>query len=133
MSWPPAIERFLAIGRFAVVGASKNREKYGNKVLRCYAQHGLAVVGVNPKLDEVEGRSCHPDLASVDGPRAVSVVAPPVAAMSIVEDAVAAGCQHLWFQPGAEDAAASARARDAGVEVIDDGSCLLVALGFRDE
>ncbi|MCA8948145.1 MAG: CoA-binding protein, partial [Planctomycetes bacterium] len=72
-------------------------------------------------------------LAVADGPRAASVVAPPTAATRIVDDAIAAGVQHLWFQPGAEDPAASARARAAGVEVIDDGSCLLVALGFRDE
>lgn len=133
MSRPPAIERFLAVGEFAVVGASQNRDKYGNKVLRCYAQHGLPVVGVNPKLSEVEGLPCHPSLAAAAGPRAASVVAPPAAAASIVDDALAAGCRHLWFQPGAEDAAAIDRARQAGIEVISDGPCLLVALGFRDE
>ncbi|MCA8953116.1 MAG: CoA-binding protein, partial [Planctomycetes bacterium] len=54
-SYPPALQRFFDVGRFAVVGASRDREKYGNKVLRCYAQHGLPVIGVNPKLDEAEG------------------------------------------------------------------------------
>lgn len=136
----PAIARFLACGRFAVVGASADRSKYGNKVLRCYHQHGLPVVGINPRLAEVEGVPCHASLLLAIGaapdasaPLAVSVVAPPQAAGSIVADAVKAGVRHLWFQPGAEEAGAVAAATAQGIEVIADGSCLLVALGFRDE
>ncbi|MBL8729857.1 MAG: CoA-binding protein [Planctomycetes bacterium] len=130
---PPAIERFLAVGAFAVVGASDDRDKYGNKVLRCYQQHGLPVVGVHPRRTEVEGAPCYAALTAVPGPpRAVSIVAPPAAAPRIVADAIAAGCKHLWFQPGAEQADAIAAARQAGLEVIADGPCVLVALGFRD-
>lgn len=130
---PPEIERFLATKSFAVVGASQDRAKYGNKVLRCYQQHGLPVVGVHPKLTEVEGVPCHPSLQAIPGPaRAVSVVAPPAAAAQIVADAIAVGVKHLWFQPGAEAADAIAAARRAGIAVIADGPCLLVALGFRD-
>lgn len=131
---PGPIADFLAVGAFAVVGASADRAKYGNKVLRCYRQHGLPVVGVNPKLAEVEGVPCHASLRTIPGPpRSVSVVAPPAAAAAIVADAVAAGVRQLWFQPGAEEASAVAAARAAGLSVIADGSCLLVALGFRDE
>lgn len=130
---PPEIERFLAVGSFAVVGASTDRAKYGNKVLRCYLQHGLPAVAVHPKETTVEGARGYPRLTDVPGaPRAVSIVAPPAAASSIVADAIAAGCKHLWFQPGAEEATAVAAARAAGLEVIEGGPCLLVALGFRD-
>ena len=133
MGRPAAIEAFLSTGRFAVVGASRDRDKYGNKVLRCYLQHGLPAVGVNPKLDEVEGVPCHASLQAVPGePRAVSVVAPPAAAAGIVADAIASGVRHLWFQPGAEEAGAVATAQKNGIAVIADGSCVLVALGFRD-
>src|SRR5262245_16131698 len=130
---PPDIARFLATGAFAVVGASADRDKYGNKVLRCYLQHGLPVVAVNPKLDKIEGVPCHASLRAVPGPpRATSVIAPPGVAAAIVADAVASGVMHLWFQPGAEDDAAVAAARKAGIEVIAGGPCLLVVLGFRD-
>lgn len=136
-TFPPEIARFLAVGSFAVVGASADRAKYGNKVLRCYAQHGLPVVAVHPKLTEVEGRPGHASLVaakkSIGSVPAVSVVAPPAAAAAIVADAQAAGVRHLWFQPGAEDANAIAAARAAGIEVVAGGPCLLVALGFRDE
>ncbi|MBL8749580.1 MAG: CoA-binding protein [Planctomycetes bacterium] len=130
---PPEIERFLATKSFAVVGASQDRAKYGNKVLRCYQQHGFPVVGVHPKLTEVEGVPCHASLKAIPGPaRAVSVVAPPAAAAQIVADAIAAGVKHMWFQPGAEEAGAIATARKAGISVVADGPCVLVALGFRD-
>lgn len=129
----PRIERFLSVGAFAVVGASSNRDKYGNKVLRCYAQHGHPVVGVNPRADEIEGLPCYPSLRDVPGdPRAVSIVAPPAFAQQIVDDAVAAGIRHLWFQTGSEDQAAIRSAEEQGIEVIAYGPCLLVALGFQD-
>ena len=129
----PDVAAFLAVGSFAVVGASADRSKYGNKALRCYQQHGLPVVGVHPKLTSCEGATVHPSLAAVPGaPRAVSIVAPPAAAAAIVQDAIAAGCRHLWFQPGAEEPGAIAAARAAGLSVIADGPCVLVALGFRD-
>lgn len=127
------IAAFLAQGSFAVVGASTDRQKYGNKVLRCYLQHAHPVVAVNPKATEVEGTPAFASLRLVPATvKAASVVAPPAAAAAIVADAIARGIQHLWFQPGAEDAAASKVARENGLHVIDDGSCLLVALGFHD-
>ena len=55
MSVQDRIHSFLASGPFAVVGASTDRSKYGNKVLRCYQQHGHEVYPINPKAPEVEG------------------------------------------------------------------------------
>jgi uncharacterized protein len=131
---PPDVAAFLAVGSFAVVGASPDRTKYGNKVLRCYQQHELPVVAVHPKATVVEGAPVFATLAAIPGPpRAVSIVAPPAAALAIVRDAAAVGIRHLWFQPGAEEAAAIAAARAAGIAVIHGGPCLLVALGFHDD
>lgn len=128
-----SVERFLAVGSFAVVGASSNRDKYGNKVLRCYQQHDLPVVGVNPRLDECEGAKCYPAIDQIPGePRAVSVVAPPAFAKDVVAAAHRAGVKHLWFQPGAEESDAIAEAQRLGIEVIAHGACVLVVLGFRD-
>jgi predicted CoA-binding protein len=102
-------------------------------VLSCYLQHGLPVVAVNPKQATVEGVPSFASLREVPATvRAASVVAPPAAALRIVEDAQARGIGHLWFQPGAEDAVATAAAERAGIAVIAGGPCLLVALGFRD-
>ena len=128
------IEAFLAGAPFAVVGASRDREKYGNKVLRCYKQHGLTVFAVNPNAEVVEGLTCYADLTAVpEKLHGVSVITPPAVTERIVEHLPACGARHVWMQPGAESERAVARAMDLGLSVISGGPCLLVALGFREE
>jgi predicted CoA-binding protein len=78
MSIDEQIREFLAGSPHAVVGASRNRSKYGNKVLRAYLQNDLPVYPVNPNATMVEGQLAYPDLASI--PRrvhGVSVITPP--------------------------------------------------------
>ncbi len=116
-----------------MVGASADRNKYGNKVLRAYLQAGRRVFPVNPKLDEVEGQRCYPDLASLPEPVfGVSIVTPPAVTENVVEQAAAAGIRHLWMQPGAQSEAAIARAQSLGLELIHSGPCVLVAQGFSE-
>ena len=125
---------FLAGSVFAVAGASKDRAKYGNKVLRCYLQNGRKVYGISPKETEVEGAPCVPDVASLPEPvHGLSIVTPPPVTERIVEDAAQAGIRHVWMQPGAESAKAVARAKELGLDVIAGGPCVLVELGFRAE
>ena len=128
------IDAFLEGSTFAVVGASGDRGKYGNKVLRCYLQHGRTVHPVNPGASSVEGLDCYPDLASVPRPlHGVSIITPPAVTERIVEELPACGVGHVWMQPGAESERAVTRAKALGLNVIAGGPCLLVALGFRDE
>ncbi|NIP86109.1 MAG: CoA-binding protein [Planctomycetales bacterium] len=130
----PQVEQFLAGGPHAVVGASPNRAKYGNKVLRVYQQTGRPVFPVHPTADEIEGLKAYPDLASLPEPvYGVSVITPPAVTEQIVRQAVALGIRHLWMQPGAESDEAIAAAREGGINVIAGGPCLLVVLGFRDD
>lgn len=129
----PTIADFLAQKRFAVVGASTDRTKYGNKVLRSYLQHDRDAVPVNPKDPVVEGRTAYKSLSDIPGrPDAVSIITPPKVTESVVEEAGRLGIRHVWMQPGAESEAAVARARQLGMNVIAGGPCLLVALGFRE-
>lgn len=126
------IETFLRGTRFAVVGASRDRSKFGNRVLRCYASHGLTVYAVNPRETEpeVEGVPCVGDLGSLPGPiDGLSIVTPPAVTEQIVEEAARAGITRIWMQPGAESAAAVRRAEELGLEPIAGGPCLLVELG----
>ena len=127
------IESFLSAGPYAVVGASRDRSKYGNKVLRCYLQHGLEVYAVNPGATEVEGVASVSSLGQLPTPvRGISVITPPDVTERVVENAPAAGAEFVWMQPGSESAAAVTRAETLGLTVISGGPCLLVALGFRD-
>lgn len=133
MTADDSIQKFLAGASFAVVGASTDRSKYGNKVLRCYMQNKRAVTPVHPKEREIEGLPCAPDLASVSPrPHGVSIITPPPITEKVVQQAIALGIEHLWMQPGAESAAAIDAARAAGIDVIAGGPCLLVVLGYRE-
>lgn len=124
-----AIQQFLAADRFAVVGASPNPDKYGNRVLRRYLDRGFDVVAVNPKETEIEGAPSYPDLASIpDTPQAVSIITPPGVTEKVVDTALELGIRLLWMQPGAESPAAIERAEAAGATVIHGGPCVLVAL-----
>jgi len=129
------IQAFFAAGPWAVAGASTDRRKYGNKVLRAYLQNGKQpVYPVNPHATEVEGLTAYPDVASCPEPvRAMSIITQPNVTEKLVEEAAAAGVEHLWIQPGAESPAAVAAAQAHGISVIHGGPCALVVLGFRDE
>jgi predicted CoA-binding protein len=133
MSVTDRIQSFLASGPFAVVGASVDRSKYGNKVLRCYQQHGREVYPINARAEEVEGLKAYPSLAALPVPvKAISVITPPAITEQVVRDAAVAGVTHIWMQPGAESDEAIRLAEAAGMAVIAGGPCLLVVLGYHE-
>ncbi len=124
---------FFSSPAYGVVGASTNREKYGNKVLRCYQQNGRTVYGVNPRATEIEGAPCVASVAELpDDVQSISVITPPVITRQVVTAAIAHGIKNIWMQPGAEDLLAVEECRKHGVNVIADGSCILVVLGYSD-
>lgn len=127
-----AIDRFLAGSPHAVVGASRDRSKIGNRVLQCYRHNDWTAYPVNPTATEIEGQQAYPDLASLPEPvHGVSVITPPAVAESIVDQAIELGIEHLWFQPGAESAEAVEKAQAHGINVIAGGPCLLVVLNYH--
>jgi len=127
------IKLFLDAGSFGVVGASVDRQKYGNKVLRCYQMNGLEVVPVNPKESIVEGLTTVASVSALpDGVQSISVITPPHITEKVVAEAVAKGIKNIWMQPGAESQAAVKNCLVNGINVIADGSCILVVLGYRD-
>jgi uncharacterized protein len=129
-----AINNFLDGKRFAVVGASQDKSKYGNKALRVYQQNRMEVIPVNPKADEIEGLKAYPDLASIPGDvHGVSIITPPAVTERVVSEAIQKGVKHIWMQPGAESEAAIAAAQEAGANVIAGGPCILVALHYRGD
>lgn len=130
---PGDIDAFLNGGPFAVVGASTNREKYGNKVLRAYQQNNKPAYPINPRAEQIEGVKAYPDLASLpELPHGVSIITPPSVTEKVVQDAVERGVKHIWMQPGAESEQAIAYARDKGVNVVANGPCVLVVLGYTE-
>jgi predicted CoA-binding protein len=125
-------DNFLAARTFAVAGASANREKYGNKVFLALLKSGRKVYPLNPAATEIEGQIAYANLSDLPVvPESLSIVTPPAVTRQIVRQAIEAGVKNVWMQPGAEDESASRSARNAGLNVIDDGACVLVALALQ--
>jgi len=133
MTIPERIDVFLNADAFAVVGASTNRNKYGNKVLRCYQQNRRTVVPVNLHENEIEGLACVASVLDLpDQVSSISIITPPQVTEQVVDQAVARGIRNIWMQPGAESPGAVAACEQAGINVIADGSCLLVVMGYHE-
>lgn len=128
-----AIRQFLAAEVVAVAGASANPAKFGNKVLRCYLQAGRRVIPINPREARIEGIDCVAAVAELPAEvQSLSIITPPAITEQVVAAAIAKGIRHIWMQPGAESPAAVENCRRHGVNVIADGSCVLVVLGYHD-
>jgi len=127
------IAAFLAAPAFGVAGASKNRDKYGNKVLRCYLQNGRRAIPVNPMEAVIEGVACARGVSDLPAEvQSLSIITPPQVTDQVVEQAIAKGIRNIWMQPGAQSATAIAACEMAGINVIADGSCVLVVMGYHD-
>ncbi|MFZ3207535.1 MAG: CoA-binding protein [Geobacteraceae bacterium] len=124
------IMEFLQAKAFGVVGASSDRSKYGNRVLRCYQEHGLKAIPVNPREDEIEGIKCVASVSDLpDEVASISIITSPSITDQVVELAAIKGISNIWMQPGAESTKSVAFCRERGINVIADGSCILVVLG----
>lgn len=122
-------ERLLKLVRaekWAVVGASEDRSKFGNITFRELQRRGKKVFPINPKAGEVEGETVYRSLA--DLPEHVDcalIVVPPKQSEKVVKEADDAGIDSVWFQPGAESIAALAYCEAHGMTAIT-GHCILM-------
>jgi len=103
----------------AVVGASSNRSKFGNKAFRAFRQKGFTVIPVNPNEPEVEGTRTFASLLDIPGEvDMVTVYVPPQVGLRIMDDVARKGVKELWLNPGADDDTVIDRARELGLEPI---------------
>lgn len=112
---------------WAVVGASDNRMKFGNRIYRVLRERGYTVYPVNPTLATVEGDPAYPDVAALPaGVEVLDIVIPPGRVPPVLDQAKAAGITRIWLQPGAESPAVIAHAASLGLEVVAGGPCAMV-------
>lgn len=113
----------------AVIGASTDRSKFGNKAVRAYHQQGFTVWPVNPKEPVVEGLPAFASLADVPGrPDLVSVYLPPPVTLKVLPAIAAKGCDELWLNPGTASAEVLAESARLGLNVVQ--ACSIVSLGL---
>lgn len=112
----------------AVIGASSNRDKFGNKALRAFARQGYTVIPVNPRETEVEGYRAYASVLDIPVPIDIATVyVPPRAGVGVMEQLARAGVGEVWLNPGADGDAVLARARELGLKTIQ--ACSIIAIG----
>jgi predicted CoA-binding protein len=112
----------------AILGASTDRSKFGNKAVRAFLQQGYRVFPVNPKAQEIEGLPAFASISDVPvRPQRVSVYLPPAVLLPLLPEIAAKGCDEFWLNPGSESDEVVAEARRLGLNVIQ--ACSLVGLG----
>jgi uncharacterized protein len=117
----------------AIIGASTNRSKFGNKAVRAYRAAGFEVYPVNPGADEVEGIKAYASLddVPVDHLDRVSLYVPAPAGLAALEQVARKQVGELWLNPGADDPEVVARAEALGLNVIQ--ACSLLAIGAETD
>ena len=130
----PTIKKLLSETRtIAVVGISSRPERAGQYVPAYLQRHGYQIIPVNPYLDEALGQKSYASLGDIPG--AVDLVlifqrsekVPP-----FVDEAIAIGAKAVWMQSGISNETAAAKARTAGLDVVQD-RCMMVELRRHNE
>ncbi len=113
----------------AIIGASSDQNKFGNKAVRAFVQQGYAVYPVNPKEPEIEGLPAFKSIRDVPvRPDLVSIYLPPAVVLKVLPDIATKGCDELWLNPGTESDEVLAEAERLGLKVIQ--ACSIVAVGI---
>jgi predicted CoA-binding protein len=114
----------------AVIGASSNRHKFGNKAVRAFAQQGYRVIPINPHEREVEGHRAFASVLDVPGPIDMATVyVPGDVGVKVMEDVAKKGIAEVWLNPGADEPAVVARARELGITPVI--ACSILGIGDR--
>ena len=114
----------------AILGASADRSKFGNKAVRAFLAKGYDVYPVNPKGGEVEGLPVYKSLAEIPADvklDRISVYLPPAVGLKALPHIAARGCGELWLNPGTESDELVAAAEKQGLNVVQ--ACSIVGIG----
>lgn len=115
-----------------ILGASANRNKFGNIAVRAFLRQGCRVFPVNPRETEIEGLSVFKTLSEVPGrPDLISVYLHPEVLLKLLPEIAAKGCDELWLNPGTESPEVLTEAERLGLNVIQ--ACSIVGIGLSPE
>ena len=116
----------------AVIGASKDRRKHGNKAVRAYQQSGYKVFPVNPREESIEGLRTYRSLDEITEPiDFVSLYVPPALGIKMLPSIASKKPQELWLNPGSESDDLIEAAADLKLRAIV--ACSIAALGVDPE
>lgn len=104
----------------AIIGASADRSKFGNRSVRAHAGCGYTVYPINPRGGEIEGLTAYASLADTPAGRLdrVSLYVPPKVGIGLLEEIAAKGCDELWLNPGTESPELIDRTAELGLNAV---------------
>ena len=112
----------------AIIGASNDRRKFGNKALRAFRRQGYTVVPVNPHEATIEGERAYRTVLDYPGPidEAALYVHPEVG-VTVIDDLAEKRVPAVWLNPGADGPEVIRRAEALGVRPIV--ACSILGVG----
>lgn len=120
------IAAFINKRVWAIVGASHDPAKFGNKIVRDLHNAGYVVYPVNPKGGEIEGVKVYPSLADLpEEPDVVDIVVPPAVTEKVVRQVKELGLPCVWMQPGSESEDAIRFCEENGIAVVHSACAMI--------
>jgi predicted CoA-binding protein len=112
----------------AVIGASNDRSKYGNRAVRAYLRQGWIVYPVNPGETTIEGLPVFARITDIPGPvDRATIYVPAAVGQTLLSGIKAKGVHEFFVNPGAESDALIAEAERLGLEPVQ--ACSIVDIG----
>ncbi len=113
----------------AIIGASSNRAKFGNKSVRAHQAEGYSVFPINPQGGMIEGTQAYTSMAELPDVEIdrVSMYVPPGVGLKMLAGIAEKGCEQLWLNPGTSSEELVAEARRLGLNPIQ--GCSIVDIG----
>ena len=117
----------------AVIGASPDRRKYGNKAVRAYLKAGYDVYPVHPSEPTVEGLPAYKSVGDVPAAKLdrVAVYLPPAVGVKVLDEVAAKPVGTVYLNPGADAPEVVDKAKQLGLTVVT--GCAIIAAGVRPD
>jgi len=114
----------------AIIGASTDPAKYGNKAVRAYLRQGWTVYPITPRPEPIEGLKTYPSILATPGPvDRASLYLPPALGIKVLPEIKQKGVSELFVNPGAESPELEAEAERLDLPAVY--GCAIVAIGER--
>jgi len=112
----------------AVIGASSDPRKFGNRAVRAFRRQGYTVVPINPNEPEVEGLKAYASVLDVTGPiEMATFYVPPEIGMTVMPEVARKAIPEVWLNPGADSEELIRLARSLNIEPIV--ACSIIGIG----
>jgi hypothetical protein len=126
-------KEMMELKKWAVVGVSGNKEKFGYKIWKILKENEYTAYGVSPNYEELEGEKIYPALSQLpEKVDVIDMVVPPRISMGVLVEAKENGIEYIFFQPGTYNSEVIAKAEELGLNYLT-GDCVYATLRGKHE